>query len=207
MLCIRCWLLRIIVGFTGASGIIYGWRLVKVLKSLGYNVWTIVTKEAVRVGVFECHERVFEQLKDLSNGFCYADDWDCPLSSGSFIFHSMIIAPCSLRTLAAIACGNADNVLVRAAVNAIRLGRKLVLVVRETPWSSIDYENAAKLSKLGVVVMPASPAFYHGPKNILDLVDYIVGRVLEVLGIDHELYLSWEKARTRGPLNLCGQDV
>ena len=200
-------ILRIVVGFTGASGIIYGWRLVRILKNLGYDIWIVVTKEAVRVGMFECNEYIFEQLRNISNGFCYADNWDCPLSSGSFIFHSMVIVPCSLRTLAAIACGNADNVLVRAAINAIRLGRKLVLVVRETPWSSIDYENALKLSRLGVVVMPASPAFYHGPKNILDLVDYIVGRILEVLGIEHKLYPTWEEAKTRGPLNLCDQDA
>ena len=199
--------MRIVVGFSGASGIIYGWRLVKVLAGLGHDVWVVVSRNAVEVGLFECSNRFVEELKEVSTGFCFGDDWSCDLASGSFIYDAMVVIPCSLKSLAAIANGIGDNLLTRTALNAIRLGRKLVLVVRETPWSSIDFENAARLSRMGVIVMPASPAFYHNPKSISDLVDYVVGRVLDVLGIDHDLYARWSRAKTQGPLNLCVQDV
>ncbi len=199
--------MRIVVGFSGASGIIYGWRLVKVLAGLGHDVWVVVSRNAVEVGLFECNDRFVEELKGMSTGFCFEDDWSCDLASGSFIYDAMVVIPCSLKSLAAIANGIGDNLLTRTALNTIRLGRKLVLVVRETPWSSIDFENAARLSRIGVIVMPASPAFYHNPRSISDLVNYVVGRVLDVLGIDHDLYTRWSKAKTQGPLNLCVQDV
>lgn len=202
-----CYSMRIIVGFSGASGFIYGWRLVKALKSFGHSVWAVVSRGGLHVGRFECGENVFDELKNVVDGFCLADDWDCPLSSGSFPFDAVVVAPCSLRTLAAIANSLAYNVLVRSAVNALRMGRKLVLVVRETPWSRIDFENAARIASAGGIVMPASPAFYHNPRGVMDLVDYVVGRVLDVLGIEHKLYSRWEEARTQGPLNLCAQDV
>lgn len=202
-----CCCMRVVVGFSGASGFVYGWRLVRILKSLGHWVWVVVSRGGLHVGGFECGENVFDELKGIIDGFCLADDWDCPLSSGSFLFDTMVVAPCSLRTLAAIANGLADNVLVRSAVNALRLGRKLVLVVRETPWSRVDFENAARVAGAGGIVMPASPAFYHNPRGIMDLVDYVVGRVLDVLGIEHKLYPRWEEARNQGPLSLCVQDV
>ncbi len=195
------------VGFSGASGIIYGWRLVRVLADLGHDVWVIVSRNAVEVGLFECSREFEEELRRVSNGFCFDYDWSCDLASGSFVYDAMVVVPCSLKSLAAIANGLGDNLLTRAALNTIRLGRRLVLVVRETPWSSIDFENAAKLSRMGVIVMPASPAFYHNPKSISDLVDYVVGRILDVLGVDHNLYTRWSKAKTQGPLNLCVQDV
>ncbi len=195
---------RVVVGFSGASGVVYGVRLVDVLVGLGHRVWVVVSRGGLRVGVFECGKGFEGFLRERAEGFCWGDDWGCVLASGSFSFDAVVVAPCSLKTLSAVANGFADNVLVRAALNALRLGRRLVLVVRETPWSRVDFENAARVVGSGGIVMPASPAFYHGPRKIMDLVDYVVGRVLDVLGVKHGLYAGWEEARTRGPLDLCG---
>lgn len=195
--------MRVVVGFSGASGVVYGTRLVDVLVELGHRVWIIVSSGGLRVGAFECGKRFESWLRKRAEGFCWSDDWGCVLASGSFSFDAVVVVPCSLKTLAAVANGFADNVLVRSALNALRLGRRLVLVVRETPWSRIDFENAARVVGSGGIVMPASPAFYHGPREVMDLVDYVVGRILDVLGIKHDLYVRWEKARTLGPLDLC----
>ncbi len=184
--------MKIIVGICGASGVIYGVKLIEVLRNLGNEVYVVVTKNALRVLRLECGDKVIEILKDASTEFYDEDDWRSPIVSSSWIFDSMVVAPCSLKTLAAISHGFAHNVLVRAAINALRMNKKLVLVIRETPWSIIDLENALKAAKAGAIILPACPAFYHEPKTIDDMVNFIVGKVLDVLNIKHELYKRWK---------------
>ncbi len=185
--------MRVVVGICGASGVIYGVRLIEVLKNLGHEVYVVVTRNGLKVLELECGRNIINRLKELSSGFYGDDDWGSPLVSSSWIFDCMVIAPCSMKTLAAISHGYSHNVLVRAAINALRLGKKLVLVLRETPLSVFDLENALRVARAGAVVLPASPAFYHEPKSISDMVDFVVGKVLDVLGIEHKLYKRWRE--------------
>ncbi|MEK6776403.1 MAG: flavin prenyltransferase UbiX [bacterium] len=196
---------RWILGISGASGAIYGLRLLEVLSQKGYGV-DLILSDAGKLVIRE------EMGLDLSGGkgdprkvlkkklginpasirVFSNNDFETPVASGSNSVEGMIIAPCSMGTLAAIACGLADNLIRRAADVMIKQRRPLILVARETPLSAIHLENMLKLSHLGVVILPPMPAFYHRPKTIEDLVDFVVGRVLDVIGIEHELYQKWQ---------------
>ncbi len=179
------------VAVTGASGVVYGVRLVEVLAELGLEVHSIYTQPASFIARHELGEELREILLRYSVAVYTADDVAAPIASSSSTVDAMVVAPCSLKTLAAIAAGYQDNLVVRVADCMLRLRRPLVLVVRETPLSVIDLENMLKAARAGAVILPASPAFYHKPKSIRDLVDFIVGKVLEVLGLEHKLYPSW----------------
>lgn len=182
--------MRIIVGITGASGVIYGWRLLEVLGQAGHEAhaivspagWAVLGQEC-GVGPYDAARRVFRLYQ--------ADDIGAAPASGSFRADAMVVAPCTMRTLAAIASGLADNLLTRAADVTIKEGRKLVLVPRETPLSAIHLENMLKLARLGVRVMPACPGFYHNPRSVAALVDMMAGKVCDALGVEHELYSRW----------------
>ncbi len=183
--------MKIIVGITGASGAVYGWRLLEVLRQAGCEVHTVVSENGWTVLRHECGVgradvagRVF-RLYD-------ADDTGAAPASGSFKADAMAVAPCSMRTLAAIANGLADNLLTRAADVTIKEGRRLVLVPRETPLSAIHLENMLKLARLGVRIVPASPGFYHNPQDIAALVDMMVGKACDSLGVEHDLFKRWE---------------
>jgi len=181
--------LRLIVAVTGASGIIYGKRLLEVLKEKKVETHLIVSGSAEVVAESEIGGTRF--LKDLAHSVYEPGDLSAPISSGSFKVDGMVIAPASMKTIAAIASGYCDNLITRAADVQLKERRPLILVPRETPLHAIHLENMARLSRLGATVLPAMPGFYHEPKTVDDLVNFVVGKVLDQLGVDHGLYRRW----------------
>ncbi len=183
--------LRVIIGITGASGAIYGLRLLEVLKQAGCEAHAVVSANGWTVLAHECGvgraavAALADRLYDI-------EDYGAAPASGSFRAEAMVVAPCSMRTLAAISCGLADNLLTRAADVTMKEGRRLVLVPRETPLSAIHLENMLKLARLGVRLVPACPGFYHKPPDVAALVDMLVGKVCDALGVEHDLVKRWE---------------
>jgi 4-hydroxy-3-polyprenylbenzoate decarboxylase len=182
--------LRVIVAITGANGVVYGKRLLEVLKGKN-EVHLIISRASEKLIEYEL-EITKKKLEELANFVYDEDDFSSPLASGSFVTDAMIIIPCSMKTLAGIAHGYSENLILRAADVTLKERRRLILVPRETPLSSIHLRNMLELSMQGVVIIPAMPAFYHRPKTIDDLVDFIVGKVLDSLGIYHELFKRWD---------------
>ena len=181
---------RFLVAVTGASGVEYARRLIEVL---GTRTDVIVTKDAEAVIEVETGLSV----KEFSAGvhvLYRGEDLAAPPASGSHRFHGLVIVPCSGTTLAKIASGIADNLVTRAAAVSLKEHRPLILVPRETPVSAIGLENELKLARLGAVILPASPGFYGRPKRIDDLVDFVVARILDQLGVEHGIGVRW-----RGP--------
>jgi 4-hydroxy-3-polyprenylbenzoate decarboxylase len=173
---------RLIVALTGASGSIFGVRLLQMLKGTGIETHLVMSRWAARTLV---HETSYtpDQVQRLADVVHPLTDQAAPISSGSFITMGMVVAPCSMRTLAAIAHGVGDNLIHRAADVVLKERRKLVLAVRESPLSEIHLENMLKLSRMGAVIAPPLPAFYARPQSIDDMVDYSVVRLLDQLGI------------------------
>ncbi|HID18443.1 TPA: UbiX family flavin prenyltransferase [Candidatus Bathyarchaeota archaeon] len=181
---------RLIIGISGASGTIYGLRLLETLHKLRVETHLVMTKTAEEVAKIENRVSIGE-VKRLAT-YCYnINDLTAPIASGDFQSEGMVIAPCSMKTLAGVANGYSQNLLLRAADVTLKEGRRLVLVPREAPLNSIHLENMLKLARIGVTILPAMPAFYHKPKSIDDLVNHIVGKILDVFGIAHQLYKRW----------------
>ncbi|MEY4637302.1 MAG: UbiX related subunit of putative (de) carboxylase [Acidobacteriota bacterium] len=176
---------RLIVAITGASGSIYGVRLLEMLHGCGIETHLIMSRWGARTLV---HETSYtpEQVNALASVVHPLTDQGATISSGSFVTMGMVIAPCSVRTLAAIAHGLGDNLIHRAADVVLKERRKLVLAVREAPLSEIHLENMLKLSRMGVVISPPMPALYSRPKTIDDMVNYTCIRLLDQLGIHVE---------------------
>ncbi len=181
--------MRLIVAVTGASGIIYGKRLLEVLKDKKVETHLIVSDSAEVVAESEIGGT--RSLEELAYRVYEPGDLAAPISSGSFKVDGMVIAPASMKTIAALASGYCDNLITRAADVQLKERRPLILVPRETPLHAIHLENMARLSRLGAVVLPAMPGFYHEPKTVDDLVNFVVGKVLDQLGLDHGLYRRW----------------
>lgn len=189
------------VCFCGGSGIAYGLRLVEVLLRLGHSVHLAATGAALRVLVHEAGLPVDLQRPDLSLLFpaelrarLFVHERsavEAAPASGSAGIAATVLVPCSMGTLARVAHGFSSNLIERAADVALKEGRPLLVVPRETPLSAIHLENMLKLVRLGAVVLPAMPAFYHRPQTVQDLIDFVVGKVLDRLGVDHELYRRW----------------
>ncbi|MEM2851408.1 MAG: UbiX family flavin prenyltransferase [Candidatus Bathyarchaeia archaeon] len=182
--------MRLVVAITGASGSVYGKRLLEVLREKGVETHLIVTKVAEEIMKDEIGLSK-EEVARLATRLYANDDLSASITSGSFNTAGMVIVPCSTKTLAGIAHGYSDNLVLRAADVTIKERRKLVLVIRETPLSAIHLKNMLYLAKLGVVILPASPAFYFKPKTIDDLANFIVGKILESFGMEHTLYKKW----------------
>jgi 4-hydroxy-3-polyprenylbenzoate decarboxylase len=189
-----------VVGITGASGSIYGVKLIQTLLGIGYDVHLVVSNAGWRVIKEELgwdvsdRNRVVEEHFAGYTGDCIyhpVSDIGASIASGSFLVEGMIIMPCSMGTLSSIACGASDNLMARAADVMLKEGRSLVLVPRETPLHAIHLENMLKLARLGVRMIPAMPAFYFGPTSIDDLVSFLVGKVLDNLRIEHTLFTRW----------------
>lgn len=175
--------MRVVVAITGASGVVYGVRLLHALRDRGIEAPCIVSRAAELI---MRHEKVDPPEK------CYGDDEiEAPLASGSYAFDAMVVAPCSMKTLSAIANGFSANLITRCADVALKEKRRLIVVPRETPLSSIHLENMLRLSKMGAVILPAMPAFYHSPRDIDDMVDFMEGKILDSLGVDNDLYRRW----------------
>ena len=182
--------MRIIVGITGASGVVYGLSLLRVLKDLRQEVHCTVSEYGWKVLRHECAVKEAD-IRPLVTALYPVEDITSPIASGSFRADAMCVVPCSMRTLGAIANGLSGNLLCRAADVMLKERKNLILVVRETPFNPVHLENMLRLSRIGAGIMPASPGFYHQPKTIGDLVDIMVGRILDSMGIDNSLFKRW----------------
>jgi len=181
---------RIIVGITGATGTIYGVRLLEMLQDTDVETHLVVSRWAARTLVHETAYTV-EQVQALATHVHPITDQGAPISSGSFITSGMIIVPCTVRTLAAVAHGLGDNLIHRAADVILKERRRLVLAVREAPLSEIHLENMLKLARLGAIIAPPMPAFYGRPRSIDELVNYTVARLLDQLDIHLDVDKRW----------------
>ncbi|WP_419533326.1 flavin prenyltransferase UbiX [Endozoicomonas sp.] len=199
---------RVTLALTGASGAQYGLRLLECLVAAERQVFFLVSKaakvvlatemdlelgdtpEAIEQYLTDRYQAVPKQIRVFGE-----DDWMSPVASGSGAPSSMVICPCSTGTLSAIACGLSNNLAQRAATVVLKERRKLIIVPREAPYSEIHLENMLKLSRMGSIIIPASPGFYNRPETVNDMVDFIVARILDQLGVPQELMPSWGSQR------------
>jgi len=192
------------LALTGASGMAYGLRLLECLLAQGAQVRVLASQAAHVVAAQELRLTLPSRPSELeawlnerypghagSLRVYGREDWFAPVASGSGAGDAMVVCPCSMGTLAAIAQGLSDNLIERAADVMIKENRKLILVPRETPFSALHLENMLKLARLGVAILPANPGFYHHPQRIEDLIDFIVARILDQLGMQNELIPRW----------------
>ncbi|MBI3144836.1 MAG: UbiX family flavin prenyltransferase [Pseudogulbenkiania sp.] len=199
------------VALTGASGLPYGLRLIDCLIQAGKRVWVLSSQAAQVVARQEMKLSLPSrpaELRDWLSARSGAtagqldvfgrEQWFAPVASGSNPADAMVVCPCSMGTLAAIAHGMSDNLIERAADVTIKERRRLILVPRETPLSVIHLENMLKLARLGAVILPPSPGFYTHPQSVDDMVDFIVARILDQLGIDNTLLPRWGEAHEDG---------
>jgi flavin prenyltransferase len=184
---------RLIVGITGATGPIYGVRILQALRGTDVESHLIVSRWGARTLLHETPYSLAE-VKAMATRVYSENDQGAAVSSGSFPTLGMVIAPCSMKTLSAIAHGHGDDLINRAADVVIKERRRLVLVVREAPLSEIHLENMLKLARMGVVIMPPVPAFYDHPRSIDDIVDHTVGRLLDLFDIHFEKAARWTGA-------------
>lgn len=188
---------RMIVGITGASGSIYAIRLIEELLKQEIFVHIICTDTGREVIKYETSIDISDWVENLKVNYPHVKlenihNLFSGVASGSFRFDAMIILPCSMGTLAEISTGLAKNLLCRAADVALKEHRRLIIVPRETPFNAIHLENMLKLSKLGVSILPAMPGFYHKPQTMDDLINFVVGKILDSLNIENTLFKKWE---------------
>lgn len=201
----------IVVAITGSSGSVYGLRLVQVLVEAGERVLYLLSDPARTVLAEELaldttglegdalsrklfSERVAERVQTFRS-----DDFAAPVSSGSFRTRALVVCPASMATVGRFAAGLTTNLIDRAFDVALKERRPIVVVPRETPLSPIHLENLLKLARLGVTVLPASPAFYHNPSRVSELLDFICGKILDQLGVEHRLFARWRSEDARAP--------
>jgi len=182
--------MRLIVGITGATGVIYGVRLLERLRDAGVETHLVISRWGARTLL---HETPYsrEQVEALAHTAYGASDMGAAISSGSFQTAGMIVAPCSARTLGAIAHGFGDSLIHRAADVVLKERRKLLLAVREAPLSEVHIENMLKLARMGTVILPPVPAFYNNPRSLADIVEHTVARMLDQFGIDAPGAARW----------------
>lgn len=194
----------IALGITGASGVQYSFRLLEQLLKVDCKVYLMISKAAqVVIGMetdLSLPGRAAEIQKFLTEKYQAAegrlqvfgeDEWTAPVASGSNRVNAMVVCPCSMGALSAIACGASNNLLERAADVMLKERKKLIIVPRETPYSDIHLENMLKLSRMDAVIVDANPGFYNQPKSVDDLVDFVVAKILDQLGVEHELQPKW----------------
>jgi len=181
---------RLVIGVSGSSGVIYAIRLLEVLRQMNVEIHLVLTPAAREIIVLET-EYTVNYVESLANSSYKHTDVSAVISSGSFQTNGMVVAPCSMKTLAGIAHGYEENLLIRAALVTLKEKRPLVLVPRETPLAIPHLKNMLLAAEAGAIILPAMPGFYHKPKTIDDIVNHIVGKILDVLGLKHELYQRW----------------
>ena len=192
------------LAITGASGVQYGLRLLECLIQADKNVFLMISKAAHIVIATETSFKLPAQAAQLEQALSEQyqarkgqlrvfgkEDWMAPVASGSGAPSQMVVCPCSTGTLSAIACGASNNLIERAADVALKERRQLILVPRETPYSEIHLEHMLKLTRMGAVILPASPGFYHQPQTLDEIVDFIVARILDQLGVEQTLMARW----------------
>ncbi len=181
----------LIIGITGASGAIYGIRLLEVLSSVKNVETHLIVSEAAEAIIKYETGRSIEDLKELASFSYDIRDMAARISSGSFKTDGMIVAPCTVKTMSAIANSYSENLLVRAGDVTIKERRRLLLLVRETPLHIGHIRNMERLCEMGAIIMPPVPAFYYKPQTIQDIVDHTVGKMLDLFGIEHTLFQRW----------------
>ena len=181
----------LIVGITGATGTIFGVRLLQMLHGSGVETHLVMSKWGVRTLTHET-QYALNDVQTLATHNYSSGDQGAAISSGSFVTLGMVIAPCSMRTVAAIAHGLGDNLIHRAADVVLKERRKLVLVVRESPFNEIHLENMLKLARMGVVILPPVPAFYNNPQNLDDMINHITMRVIDQFDIHLDVMNRWD---------------
>ena len=182
---------KIVIGFSGASGIIYGIRLLEILHSINIQTYLIISEWAKKNIEIET-DKTLEYVKSLSSVNYDNFKLDASVSSGSFLHDGMVIVPCSMKSLSSIANGYDDTLISRAASVTLKESRKLIIVPRETPLSRIHLENMVKLQEAGAIILPAMPGFYHKPSTIEEIIDHLVGKILDQLNIKHDLFKRWK---------------
>lgn len=182
---------KIIVAITGASGAIYGIRLLAILRECNIETHLIISKSANLTIATETSFSIGD-IKKLANYAYHPSDIGAKISSGSFKVNGMIIAPCSMKTLSAIASGMENDLIVRSAAVIIKEQKKLALMVRETPLSAIHLENMLKLARIGVAICPPVPAFYNNPVTLDDIINHSVARILDLFNIETNLVKRWQ---------------
>lgn len=183
---------KIIIGISGGSGALLGIRLLEFLKETEYETHLVITTPAESIISHETDYSVGD-VKKLAKESYDNSDFFAPFASGSFKTRGMVIIPCSMKTLAGVASGYSDNLILRAADVCLKERRKLVLVTREIPLSYIHIKNMSKVTKAGAIVVPPVISFYSKPKTVDDMIDFVLGKVLDVLGLENELYERWGK--------------
>ncbi|MET0049774.1 MAG: flavin prenyltransferase UbiX [Candidatus Thiodiazotropha sp.] len=194
----------IALAITGASGSAYALRLLKCLVQAGEQVYVMITQAAQVVLRMESGLEIPSQPSEVARlltEYCSAapqqiqvfgrQQWMAPVASGSNPPRAMVVCPCTTGSLSAIACGASNDLMERAADVVLKERRKLILVVRETPFSDIHLQHMLTLSRMGAVIMPANPGFYHQPRSVEDIVDFMVARILDQLGVEHQLMTRW----------------
>jgi len=196
------------LALSGASGMAYGLRLLECLLAADLDVNLLVSQAAHLVAKQELGVAMPARACDLENQLADSldtrdgqlrvfgrEDWNAPVASGSNPADAMVVCPCSMGTLAAIAHGMSDNLIERAADVMLKEQKQLILVPREAPFSTLHLENMLKLSRMNAVILPANPGFYHRPQSLEDIVDFIVARILDQLGVEHALMERWGEDR------------
>ncbi|HWO66782.1 MAG TPA: non-oxidative hydroxyarylic acid decarboxylases subunit B [Umezawaea sp.] len=186
---------RVVVGMTGATGAAIGIRVLETLSAVGVETHLVLSKWARATIEMETDYTV-RQVQSLADHVYGSHDQAASISSGSFRTDGMVVAPCSMKTLAAIRVGYGEGLIARAADVTLKEHRKLVLVPRETPLSEIHLENMLALARMGVVMLPPMPAFYNHPKGVPDIVDHVTSRVLDQFGVDNDLTTRWDGGKS-----------
>ncbi len=181
--------MKIVVAVTGASGVVIAERLLENLKE--HETHLIISETAKKVIAFELGSE--KKLRKIAKFFYDEKDMEAKLASSSFILDAMVVVPCSMKTLAAIANGFSQNLITRCAENFLKCNRKLIIVPRDTPLSLPAIENMRKIKIAGAIVLPANVAYYHKPKTVDDITNFIVGKILDVLNMNHKLYRRWRE--------------
>jgi len=183
---------RLVIGVSGASGVIYAIRFLEILRKINTVETHAVFTKAAETNIRIETEYTVDEVKKYCDFVHDASDLTSSICSGSFLTDGMVVIPCSMKSLSGIVHSYNDNLLIRAADVTLKEGRKLIVVPRETPLHKGHLEMMLKLVEYGGILIPPFPAFYHAPKTILDIIDHTLGKILDHLGIEHELFKRWD---------------